>query len=158
MCLLSSLPLSTMEIPLGQKLIKDRGGELYPLWQKPRMTIKKENQPNQHSSSSNLQKYAQLKTLTFASVLITLSYFSYTHIPLPEVLSAVSVFCPCGRPRTSPFLALTVIFVLHVRCIGSVVIEFVFEINLTVHLYIKTKIANYLHKEVSEVLNNNIVF
>lgn len=72
-------------------------------------------------------------------------------------LSAVSGFCLCGRPCASPFLALTIILFLHVRCIVSVVIEFLFEINLTVPLYVKTKIANYLHKEVSEVLNNNTV-
>lgn len=54
-------------------------------------------------------------------------------------------------------LTITLLFLLlHIRHIVTVVVELVFEIKLTEPLYVKIKIANYLHKEASEVLNINI--
>lgn len=54
-------------------------------------------------------------------------------------------------------LTITLLFLLlHIRHIVTVVVELVFEIKLTEPLYVKIKIANYLHEEASEVLNINI--
>lgn len=140
--------------------------------------IKEEGKPNKHSPSMDFQQYttenSHLRFLfdNFSSLFpISLPLWiccglygffpwgeTHLHAWLPVHLKQTQrSLLGNGSCILLPFyyrISLSSFCLLHIRCIVTVVAKLVFEIE---PLPVKMKTADYLHKEISEVLNINIL-